>query len=78
MFISDPGSKDPGSQIRASKNLGIFNPKNCFTALGNTYDPHPDFFPSRIQGSKKHWISDPDPQQCLLWVKVMRVCDHWS
>jgi hypothetical protein len=50
--IPDSGSRvkkipDPGS---ASKNLSIFNPKNCFYALGNmVWDVHPG---SRIQGSK--------------------------
>ncbi len=43
--IPNPGSKkilDPESGS-ASKNLSIFNPKNCFCALGNRYDPdvHP-------------------------------------
>jgi hypothetical protein len=62
--------KDPGS---ASKNLIIFNPKNCFLALGNMiWDVHPGFriflhpgSGSRIQRSKKderHRIPDPDPQ----------------
>ncbi len=64
---------DPGS---ASKNLSMFNPKNCFFALGNMIrDVHHGsrscFFISRIQGSKRHRI--PDPQQCLyvsmiIWV----------
>jgi hypothetical protein len=42
MFIPDPGSEffHPGFRIKkdsgsASKNLRIFNPKNCFKALGN-------------------------------------------
>jgi hypothetical protein len=42
--IPDPGSKkipDPGSES-ASKNLSIFNPKNCFYALGKIiWDVHP-------------------------------------
>ncbi len=29
-------------------------------------DPDLDFYPSRIQGSKMHWIADPDPQHWLL------------
>jgi hypothetical protein len=38
------------------------------------YDPvvHPEtrirmltFYPSRIQGSKRHLIPDPDPQHCI-------------
>jgi hypothetical protein len=37
--IPDPGSRvkkipDPGS-ASAAKNLSIYNPKNCFSALGN-------------------------------------------
>jgi hypothetical protein len=35
--LPDPGSKkhpDPGSES-ASKNISIFNPKNCFLTLGN-------------------------------------------
>jgi hypothetical protein len=46
MFIPDPNFfiKDPGSRVKkipnlgsgsASKNLSIFNPKNCFSALRN-------------------------------------------
>jgi hypothetical protein len=68
--ISDPGS---GS---ASKNLGIFNPKNCFYALGNMIrDVHPGsrifiFSPSRISESKRHRIPDPDPQHSLKLIKV--------
>jgi hypothetical protein len=58
-FIPDPGQKVPGSGS-ASKNLIIFNPKNCFQALRNMIrdvhpDPGPDFFPSRVQ------IPDADP-----------------
>jgi hypothetical protein len=58
--IPDPGSRvkkiqDPGS---ASKNLSIYNPINCFHALGKMMfipDPDPDFFPhpvSRIHSQK--------------------------
>jgi hypothetical protein len=52
--IPDPGSRvkkipDPGSGP-ASKNLSIFNPKNCSQALGNMFrdfipDPNLDFLP---------------------------------
>jgi hypothetical protein len=29
------------------------------------------FYPSRIQGSKRHPIPDPDPQHCLQpWIKL--------
>jgi hypothetical protein len=41
--IPDPGSKRSGTES-ASKNLSIFNPKNCFKALGNMIrDVHPVF-----------------------------------
>ncbi len=51
--LKDP---EPGS---ASHNISIFNPKNCFQALGNMIrdvhpDPGPDFF--SIPGP------DPGPQ----------------
>jgi hypothetical protein len=39
-FPQIKGQKDPGSGS-ASKNLSIFNPKNCFSALGNMiWDVH--------------------------------------
>ncbi len=69
------GQKDSGSRIRIRiKNLSIFNPKNTFSALGNMIrDVHPGsririliFYPSRIQGSKRH--QSPDPPHCLLVV----------
>jgi hypothetical protein len=28
------------------------------------------FYPSRIPGSKRHWIPDPDPQHCLFSLPV--------
>jgi hypothetical protein len=61
MFIPDPESRikkipDPGTGS-ASKNLSIFNPKNCFYALGNMI---PAGYSSRI------WIliflPIPDPR----------------
>jgi hypothetical protein len=64
--IPDPGSKS------ASKNLSIFNPKN----LGNMIrDVHLGsriliFYLSRIPGSKRHRIPDPDPQHCLKLIEV--------
>ncbi len=59
---------DPGS---ASKNLSILSQKN-FSNLSEIWsvlfipDPDPDFFThpgSRIQGSKRHRVPDPDPQR---------------
>ncbi len=66
--IPDPGFNSP------TKNLNIFNPKNCFQDLGNMIrDVHPgsgSWFitnpVSRIQGSKRHRIPDPDQQHCIL------------
>ncbi len=29
-------------------------------------DPDADFLPSRIPGSKRHPISDPEPQHCII------------
>ncbi len=69
-----PDLKDPGFGS-ASKNLSIFNPKTSFYDLGNVIrdvNPgsrikirifsHPG---SRIQGSKRHRIPDPDQQHCF-------------
>ncbi len=58
-FIPDPGS--------ASKNLSILTLKIFLSS--RKYDPGCSsririliFYPSRMQGSKRHWIPDPDPQ----------------
>jgi len=32
-------------------------------------DPGDDFLPSRIQGSKRYPIPNPDPQHCILYLK---------
>ncbi len=73
-----PGSRVtniPGAWIRIRiKELKYFNPKICFNALGNMIrDVHPGFGSwylthsgSRIQGSKRHWIPDPDSKHCLV------------
>ncbi len=65
------GRKDPGSLIRIrikefkyfkSQNL-ILNPSELWSWM---FIPDPEFFsPSRIQGSKKHQIPDPNPQHWL-------------
>jgi hypothetical protein len=73
MFISDPRLEffHPGSRVKkipdpgygsSSKNKSIFNPKNCFRALGNmTRDVHPDpdldFLPIPDSGNNQA----PDP-----------------
>jgi hypothetical protein len=62
-----PDLKDPGS---ASKNLRIFNPKNCFQAIGNRYLPDqgcssriadPVFSSSRIPDPDPGVKKTPDP-----------------
>jgi hypothetical protein len=69
--ISDPNSFNPGS---ASKNLSISAQKLFLSS--RKYDPGCSFririlifYPSRIvernQGSKRHRIPDPDPQNWL-------------
>jgi hypothetical protein len=64
MFIPDPNFFHPGSQIRI-KEFKYFNPKNVLKALGCSFpDPDPVFYPSRIQGSKRHRIPDSDTQHC--------------
>jgi hypothetical protein len=40
-----------------------------------TPDPDPDFYPSRIQGSKRQRISDPDPQHCVQTREAKRTTD---
>ncbi len=81
MFIPDSGSRipiftfriqgqnDSGSRIRISiKELKVFLTLNTVSkALGKIiWDVHPG---SRIQGSKKHWVPDPDPQHYKTQVK---------
>jgi hypothetical protein len=76
-----PGSRirlfsipDPGS---SSKNLSILTLKKAkkWFLSSKKYDPgcssripdlDADFLPSRIQGSKRHPIPDPDPQHCII------------
>jgi hypothetical protein len=59
-----PGSRDRNipylDPAAATKNLSIFNPKNC----SSRFIPDPDFLPldPGYSDKKKHWI--PDPQQC--------------
>ncbi len=76
--FSHPGSRirtvsnpDPGS---ASKNLSILyilTKKKKWFLSSRKYDPgcssrirRLTFYPSRIQGSKRQRIPDPDPQHC--------------
>ncbi len=72
--ILDPNFFHTGSRIRI-KELKYFNPKHCFSALENmTRVVYPGsgsririliFYPSRIPGSKRHRIPDPNPHDCL-------------
>ncbi len=72
--ISDPGS--------ASKNLSIFNPKNCFQALGNVmirdvqYIPDPDlnFYPSRIPDPGFKRLPDPESGSATLDFTCIHFC----
>jgi hypothetical protein len=62
MFIPDPIFFHPGSELSLSririKEFKYFNPKKWFLS-SRKYDPG---CPSRIQGSKRQRIPDPDPQ----------------
>ncbi len=78
-----PSQKGTGSRIRIrnnelTKGFSIFIQKVLLSS--RKYDPgclswisDPDFFPSRIQGSKKHWIPDPDPQHWFRKIKASPV-----
>jgi hypothetical protein len=73
LSIPDPNCLHPGS---SSKNLSILTPKKqkkwflsskkyvpgCSSRIP---DPDADFLPSRIQGSKRHPIPDPNPQHWI-------------
>ncbi len=77
----DPNFFNPGSRIRffsipdpgsASKNLSILTQKKWFLT-SRKYDPGcssriRNFYPSRVQGSKRHRI--PDPQHWYPKVKA--------
>jgi hypothetical protein len=70
-IFTRPGSrvkKIPGSRIRIRiKEFKYFNPKNCFSALGNMIrDVHPG---SGSRGSKRHLI--PNPQHWIFFSKYM-------
>ncbi len=71
--IPDPNCLHPRSRIRI-KEFKYFNPKKpkAWFLSSRKYDPGCSsrirmltFYPSRIQGSKRHWIPDPDPQHWL-------------
>ncbi len=70
MFIPDPNFFHPGS---ASKKLNILAQKIVYMLIGNMIrDVHPGsgsriqiFHPSRIHGSKRHRI--PDPQHWIIY-----------
>ncbi len=61
--IPDPGSALKNVRILALKTVSKLSEKII-------WDVHPGFririfFPSRIQGPKRHLIPDPDPQHCV-------------
>jgi hypothetical protein len=72
--IPDPRSKRFRIRIRI-KAVKYFNPKKWFLS-SSKYDPGCSpwirvlifFYPSRIQGSKRHRIPDPGPQNCIYLV----------
>jgi hypothetical protein len=78
--IPDPNCFHPGSRIRIKK-FKYFNPKKWGLNSGNMIRVvHPGsgswlfIHPvSRIQGSKRHRIPDPDPQPCLLHPFISRL-----
>jgi hypothetical protein len=77
-----PSDADPGF---ASKNLSILTKKNCFSQFGNMNrvvhlgSGSWFFYPSRIQGSKKHRIPDPEPQHCHHQLNiVLRTQNCWA
>jgi hypothetical protein len=71
----DPNFFHPGSRI-CIKEFKYFNPKKrCLSC--QKYDPGCSsrfriltFYPSRIPGSKRHRIPDPDPQHCMAAYKA--------
>ncbi len=89
--IPDPTFFHPGSRIRtvfipdpgsSSKNLSILTPKKAkkWFLSSKKYDPDPDadFLPSRIQGSKRHPIPDPDPQHLFLYDMYLTLAKYHS
>ncbi len=59
------------SRIRI-KEFNYFNHKKRFLLSSRKYDSGCSsririltFYPSRIQGSKRHKVLDPDPQHCM-------------
>ncbi len=71
--VADPGCSSrirsfpsPVGSGSASKNLSIFNHKNCYQALVNmVQDDQSRIFPIPDPGVKKHRIPDLDPQHWL-------------
>jgi hypothetical protein len=76
--IQDPNfsirdTRSKRSRIRI-KEFSILNPKNCTSAFIKIIRIRIFYYPgsgSRVQGSKKHPIPDPDPQHCFL---VSSIC----
>jgi hypothetical protein len=69
-LIPYPNCLHPRSRVRIKKNLSVLTPKKWFLSSrkydpgcsSRIPDPDADFYPSRIPGSKRHRIPDPDPQ----------------
>jgi hypothetical protein len=76
MLIPDPTFFHPGSRIlikefkyfnsKKAKKLFLSSKKYDPGCSSRIPDPDADFLPSRIPGSKRHPIPDPDPQH---WFK---------
>ncbi len=69
-WIPDPDFFHPGSRIRIKEFFQYFNPKKLFLS-SQKYDSGCSsqiriliFYPSQIQGPKRHRIPDLDPQHC--------------
>ncbi len=84
MFILDPRSEFFPSRIPdPHQRIKYFSPKNGFQTFGNMIRVvYPGsgyririFYPSRIQGSKRHRIPDPDTQQ---WFKLNNMDLRWQ
>ncbi len=60
MFIADPGSEFSPSRIRI---FSILEPGSEFFS-SRFPDLHQRIYLSRIQGSKRHGIPNPEPQHC--------------
>ncbi len=82
LFIPDPNNFISRIRIKIFK---YFSPKKLFPS-SRKYDPGCSsriqiliFYPSRILGSKRHRIPDPDPQHCFFaHVAELFVCHFFT